>query len=91
MARMPRHNKRAPWVHRPVGDAEAKRLYNTQKWRLYRQKYLSVHPLCVVCEREATVVDHIVPVRARPELFWRADNHQAMCEQCHNTKRTHED
>ena len=91
MARMPRHNKRAPWVVRPVGDAEAKRLYITKTWRVCREKYASVHPLCVGCDREEQVVDHIVPVRVRPELFWRADSHQVMCHQCHNAKRTHED
>lgn len=88
---MKKKNKPAPWVARVKEDHEAKRMYNSEAWRKYRRKYLSVHPLCVVCEREATVVDHVTPVRVRPEWFWRADNHQAMCEQCHNSKRATED
>lgn len=74
-----------------MSDDDAKAQYNTEKWRRYRRRYLASHPLCVVCEREASVVDHIVPVRVRPEMFWRADNHQAMCEECHNKKRSRED
>lgn len=88
---MPRDAKRSPWISRPGSEEEAKRQYNTVAWRRYRRKYLSMYPLCVVCEREATVVDHVTPARVRPDWFWRADNHQAMCEQCHSSKRATED
>lgn len=68
----------------------AKRGYG-RRWRRARKMYLAHHPLCVACAARgrttlATVVDHIVPARHRPELFWDAANWQAMCHRCHNAK-----
>jgi 5-methylcytosine-specific restriction protein A len=59
--------------------------YNTSRWRRYRNYYLKMNPLCCECQRAATVVDHITPVRLGGE-FWQPVNHQPMCAQCHNTK-----
>lgn len=87
---IPTKQQTPPWLYRP-SDSNVRKLYHTHKWRKYRARYLSVHPLCVNCEREATVVDHMIPARVRPDLFWRADNHQPMCAECHNRKRATED
>jgi 5-methylcytosine-specific restriction protein A len=43
------------------------------------------------CAREgrvaiATVTDHIVPHRGDQEMFWNPENHQSLCESCHNAK-----
>jgi 5-methylcytosine-specific restriction protein A len=43
----------------------------------------------VDCERLATVVDHIQPVRLGGE-FWDRDNWQPMCASCHNAKSAKE-
>ena len=34
---------------------------------------------------EATVVDHIQPHEGDMNLFWNADNHQALCKLCHDS------
>jgi len=67
------------------------------RWRKYREWFLKQHPLCARCREEgklepATVVDHIVPVTgADDQRFWDTDNHQALCDRCHNIKRATED
>ena len=35
---------------------------------------------------KATVVDHIVPHRGDPKLFWDPDNWQTLCKRCHDKK-----
>ena len=65
----------------------AKRGYG-RRWRAYRILYLQIHPLCVNfndCRNVATVVDHIIPVN-QGESFWEPENHEPMCEECHNRK-----
>lgn len=62
-----------------------------RKWRRYRAAYLSAHPLCARCARlgmvtVATVVDHIIPHRGDPILFWLPSNHQPLCKVCHDRK-----
>ena len=62
----------------------------TRRWQRYRLIYLRQNPLCRACRAEgrttaATVVDHIKPVN-QGGAFWDADNHQPMCEPCHNRK-----
>lgn len=67
------------------------------RWRKYREWFLKQHPLCVRCREDgklepATVVDHIIPVTGADDpLFWDTDNHQPMCDRCHNIKRATED
>jgi 5-methylcytosine-specific restriction protein A len=61
------------------------------RWRASRRGFLSTHPLCMECQRmgvitTATVVDHIIPHRGDPSLFWDQSNWQAMCKQCHDRK-----
>lgn len=68
----------------------AKRGYDS-RWRKARARFLKVHPLCVKCKEEgrfvkATVVDHIVPHRGDPELFWDESNFQSLCKRCHDKK-----
>ena len=69
--------------------------YNS-KWRSARKRYLKVHPLCVRCKEQgkltkATVVDHIVPHRGDPILFWDENNWQSLCKRCHDKKTMTED
>ena len=68
----------------------ARRGYDA-RWRAERNRYLTIHPLCAECERvgrltAATVVDHIVPHKGDPNLFWNESNWQALCRRCHNRK-----
>lgn len=75
------------------GNANA-RGYNWA-WRKYRASYLKRHPLCIECEAKdkvtaATVVDHIVPHRGNKRLFDDPNNHQPLCDRCHNSKSAKE-
>ena len=61
------------------------------KWQRERKKFLEMHPFCVRCYEEghitmATVVDHIIPHRGDPDLFWNRENWQPLCEHHHNAK-----
>lgn len=61
------------------------RLY-TRKWHKVARGFLARHPVCAVCGAPATEVDHIVPHRGDPAVFWDAKNWQPLCHQCHSRK-----
>ena len=49
------------------------------RWNKARKRFLEKHPLCVECMKEgryvkATDVDHVVPHRGDPVLFWDESN-----------------
>jgi 5-methylcytosine-specific restriction protein A len=65
------------------------------RWRRARQSFLARHPLCWFCETRgrlepATVVDHRVPHRGDPVLFWDEGNWAALCKRCHDRKTARE-
>lgn len=68
-------------------------------WQKARADFLREHPLCECPDCQAgvrrvtpaTVVDHIVPHRGDPALFWDRKNWQAMSAECHNRKTARED
>ena len=70
-------------------DSPQDKRYWSYAWRRARIGFLGKHPTCVVCERLATVVDHIHPVTQGGE-FWDRNNWQPMCEPCHNAKSSSE-
>lgn len=62
------------------------------RWRKLRQAYLDQNPLCAMHMEQgltarATVVDHRVPHRGDPELFWDQSNWQALCKSCHDSHK----
>jgi len=68
----------------------AERGYST-KWRAARLVFLRGYPLCKAhLERGeivvATEVDHVVPHRGDPRLFWDRTNWQSLCKSCHSAK-----
>ena len=68
----------------------------TSKWNRARKRFLEKHPLCVQCMKEgryvkATDVDHIIPHRGDPILFWDETNWQPFCHSCHSIKTRNED
>ncbi|QMV65177.1 HNH endonuclease [Pseudomonas berkeleyensis] len=72
-------------ARRPKSDS----FYWTNRWKRKSEEYRKAHPLCVECERiglvvEATMVDHIIPYRLRPDLGLVDSNLRALCWQCHN-------
>lgn len=73
----------------------AKRGYDA-RWRKARKRYLARYPICVECKKigmlgVATVVDHILPHKGDPILFWDQTNWQSLCEHHHNKKTANED
>src|SRR4051794_27851302 len=57
------------------------------RWQRARAQYLSLHPLCVMCQPRvvlATVVDHRTPHKGDEVLFWDQTNWQALCSPHHN-------
>lgn len=82
-------------VHKHDRPYAAERGYGS-RWIKARKKYLNHHPLCIRCLAEgkyvkATVVDHIVPHRGDPVLFWDEENWQALCKHHHDSKTMTED
>ncbi len=67
-------------------------LYNSTRWKQLRSIQLRAHPLCqcphcqegTVRVRIANVVDHTVPHRGCPDLFFRKDNLMSMAKPCHD-------
>jgi 5-methylcytosine-specific restriction protein A len=63
----------------------------TYAWQRAAAKFLRLNPLCRRCLDEgslmaAQVVDHRVPHRGNPDLFWDEDNWQPLCKACHDHK-----
>lgn len=72
----------------PVRESAASRGYD-RAWRRLASAVLARHPLCARCAglgrvRPADLVDHVEPVRARPDLRLDAENLQPLCAPCHD-------
>ena len=76
------------WMQRP---SAADRGYDAH-WHRESRAFLREHPFCCACEAEdvflvqATVVDHHVPHRGDPVLFWDRSNWRPMCASHHSRK-----
>lgn len=66
-----------------------KHIYNSARWRRTRRKQLHLHPLCAVCGRVATDVDHIVPIENGGPV-WSFENLQSLCATHHGEKTRRE-
>ena len=60
-------------------------------WTRYAKLYLKQNPLCRMCEQAsrttlASLVDHIIPLRLRPDLRLDPANLQPLCRSCHAVK-----
>lgn len=79
-----RHLKR----HRRDTDRQrsgsaTRKLYD-HRWRAASKQFLEANPFCAWCPRPSTVVDHRIPHRGNPALFWDTGNWQQLCTRCHN-------
>lgn len=68
------------------------KLYTHRRWRNLRDRHLSKHPLCVMCEAEgrttqAKIVDHRIPHRGDMALFWDRNNLQSLCKPHHDVTK----
>ena len=64
------------------------RITSTQPWKALRIRVLDRDNWqCRQCpERRRLEIDHILPVRDRPDLAWEIDNLQCLCGRCHARK-----
>lgn len=83
--RCPQH---ARTHERRTHSAEHKRIYNSKRWRITREKVLTENPLCS-CGAIATDVDHVVPLEQGGDP-WALSNLQALCGPCHASKTAQE-
>jgi 5-methylcytosine-specific restriction protein A len=65
------------------------------RWRVARLAHLTHEPLCRECSThgrvtQATLVDHIIPHKGDPLVFWDTTNWQSLCTPCHDAKRARE-
>ncbi|MGD9916919.1 MAG: HNH endonuclease [Paenirhodobacter sp.] len=67
----------------------SKHVTRTKRWAVLRQAILERDGWACRCcgERRRLEVDHIQPVRLRPDLAFEPRNLQALCPRCH-TKKT---
>lgn len=62
------------------------------RWQRARLRFLREHPLCEMCEAKgrvtaAAVVDHRIPHRGDPVLFWDESNWSALCKPHHDSDK----
>lgn len=74
--------KRQTWKGNEHEDAS---FYNSRAWRRLRAWTLAGEPMCRSCNKVATVVDHILPIRLGGERM-DPENLQPLCASCHNKK-----
>ena len=67
----------------------SRRGYNSA-WSRARKAYIIRHPICAVCGKPATDIDHIIPHKGDKTLFWDSTNWQPLCHECH-ARKTYEE
>ena len=97
-SRCARHKHTEKRQHDAKRGGANERGYN-YRWQKESKYFLRLHPLCQ-CEacdegrirvRAASVVDHKVPHRGDPVLFWNQTNWQSMAKECHDKKTARHD
>lgn len=70
----------------------SKRVTNSRRWKSLRIEVLRRDGFrCVICGISGRLeVDHIKPVRDRPDLSFALSNLQALCRRCHSRKTAQE-
>lgn len=94
MLRLPNINPKPTKSFEVKRNKDDVRFYNSKRWKAFRLSYLKQNPLCIICTnmgrtREATVVDHITPIRLGGSHF-DLTNLQPMCASHHNRKSASE-
>ena len=70
--------------------------YNSRHWQRLRLMVLKDEPFCRYCAElkkitPAEMVDHILPVKDRPDLAFVYDNLQPLCRDCHDSVKRREE
>ena len=76
-----------------------KRSLYDPEWRRVSRAWLMANPFCVACmlsgrQTIADIVDHIQPLKSRPDLMYDQSNFQSLCSKrpysCHQRKTGYE-
>jgi 5-methylcytosine-specific restriction protein A len=60
----------------------------SRQWRRVSANFLRTNRWCAMCGKPADLVDHIIPHKGNPDLFWDKDkNWQSLCAHCHNSTK----
>jgi 5-methylcytosine-specific restriction protein A len=91
-ALMPEESKRARDRAADALRGSARQRGYDGRWDKARRLFLAEHPFCRMCREQgtltpATVVDHVVPHRGDPTLFWDRRNWQALCKRHHDGEK----
>jgi 5-methylcytosine-specific restriction enzyme A len=93
-ARCPRHEAAAIAARQAYDQRRSSNplhaLYQTAEWRAFRLRVLAARPACVDCGAAATDVDHVIPVRERPDLAFVDSNVMPRCHQDHSRRTSRE-
>lgn len=71
---------------------DVRKWYSSARWQGLRRRVLAEQPFCPDCEAagepvtDTTDVDHTIPHRGNPKLFWDRKNLRALCHRCHSRK-----
>jgi 5-methylcytosine-specific restriction protein A len=68
---------------------ERNRFYMSSDWKKLREKQLLYYPACNVCNKRASIADHVMPISKGGERL-SMDNLQSLCVRCHNAKTMRE-
>ncbi|EQB2600679.1 HNH endonuclease [Aeromonas salmonicida] len=72
-----------------VSNYSSDKFYNTSRWKILSNKYLSKNPICEICnKRPSEQVDHWLERRMLLGLSYQTnpDNLISECTSCHSTK-----
>jgi 5-methylcytosine-specific restriction endonuclease McrA len=77
--------------HHSQESKEYRGWYSLARWKNIRCEQLAAFPLCQMCSTDdkpvpANTVDHVVPHRGDPELFWNGP-FQSLCSDCHDRRK----
>lgn len=76
-------------VNRDDYKRHSRRVTRTKRWQVLRHEILERDGwACVDCgtRRGRLEIDHVKPVRSRPDLAFAADNLATRCSRCHSAK-----
>lgn len=63
---------------------------NARKWQALRDKVIRAQPMCRLqlagCTGRSQTADHILTVKARPDLAWSLANLQGACHHCNRRR-----
>lgn len=66
--------------------------YQTPAWAAIKAHRKAKEPYCRKCaavglKTPVDIIDHVEPHRGRRELFFRFENTQSLCKQCHDSTK----